>query len=158
MKEVIGKERVWLWGDSLSFSIRNSKGKYVNMPNLQEAIIIKKESDDVIKDWYNYKLKIGSTYYTLEDIDEFDYFLTQNPFKKYKYDKKTWDAIKDGRIEYGMTQNQVILSWGSPDDRNTYGSSYYGSTEQWIYGNVLKSATYLYFYDGELTSWQMTNF
>ncbi|USK69185.1 hypothetical protein [Peribacillus asahii] len=144
MKETVGKERVWL---------RNPAAD--DLTNLQEAIIISKKKYGST-DYYDYVLKAKSKYYTLsaKKGTEKWYYMKTNPFKKYKYSKSTWDLIKKEKIKLGMTTNQVFLSWGYADDINSYSNSYSGSTEQWIYGDVLDGATYLYFRNNKLESWQ----
>ena len=60
------------------------------------------------------------------------------------------ELIIKEKIRIGMTDEQVILSWGPPDRKNVSVGSY-GKHEQWIYslGNY-----YLYFKNGTLTSYQ----
>lgn len=73
--------------------------------------------------------------------------------KGYGWNAKTIKAILDGKIFLGMTTKQVIESWGKPDDINrTVGS--WGIHEQWVYRRGGFEATYLYFENGKLTSWQ----
>lgn len=67
-------------------------------------------------------------------------------------------ATKGGTIKVGMTQEQVVQEWGKPYKVNTSGGQY-GEREQWIYGyrsyhRGFVSKYYLYFRDGNLTSWQ----
>ena len=57
-------------------------------------------------------------------------------------------CIWAGKVKLGMRTDEVIASWGYPEDiHRTVGS--WGVHEQWVYGR-----TYLYFEDGLLTSWQ----
>lgn len=65
-----------------------------------------------------------------------------------KYDINIQKLIQERKIIIGMTQEQVLLSWGKPDDINRNVGSW-GNHEQWIYGN-----SYIYFKNGKLTSWQ----
>ncbi len=62
-------------------------------------------------------------------------------------------VMLEGKIQVGMTKEQVIISWGAPRDvhRTVFGFS---SNEQWIYGDPLYGAKYLYFDNDKLTSWQ----
>jgi hypothetical protein len=156
--EVIGKERVWLYDEGLT--VENSKGDYVDLPNLQEAIIISKQKDKLLSDdvstYYNVKLRVKNKYYTLDSVEDYhlEYnYLTKNPFKKYKYSKATWDLIKKQKIKIGMSKNQVRLSWGVPDDTNDSGGSW-GTYDQWVYGDPIYGAQYVYFSNGKLESWQ----
>lgn len=51
----------------------------------------------------------------------------------------------------GMTKKEAELSWGKPEKVNKSVGSW-GVREQWVYGY-----NYLYFKNGNLTSWQTTN-
>lgn len=57
-------------------------------------------------------------------------------------------AILDRKVQIGMTDEQVKLSWGNPRTINRTVMVNHVS-EQWVYGS-----TYLYFDNGVLTSWQ----
>jgi hypothetical protein len=63
--------------------------------------------------------------------------------------------IKERKIRLGMTDKQVILSWGKPDDKNSSIGSY-GRHEQWIYRIEDFKADYLYFENGILNSYQLS--
>jgi len=58
-------------------------------------------------------------------------------------------AVLDGKVQIGMTDEQVRMSLGKPVTVNRTVTAN-TVTEQWVYG----SSTYLYFRDGVLTSWQ----
>jgi hypothetical protein len=153
LTEVIGKERVWLRNQG---RLKDSKGNYFDIPNLQEVIILSKKKDEDLDDWFYYKFKVGKRYLYLDNVQAFELpylYLRDNPFTKHNYSKATWDLIKNEKIKLGMTESQVRLSWNDPDDINSYGDSW-GSTDQWIYGDVLEGATFLYFDNNKLTSWQ----
>lgn len=62
------------------------------------------------------------------------------------------EAVKTGNVFAGMNAEQVIASWGEPSRRNVTGGMY-GHSEQWVYGPGV-DATYLYFEEGRLTTWQ----
>lgn len=73
---------------------------------------------------------------------------------------RLWDAencqnIAERKIWIGMTQDQLILSWGLPNDRNN--STYsFGVHSQWVYG-TFGSYVYLEGKDDNsmtVTSWQ----
>jgi hypothetical protein len=57
-------------------------------------------------------------------------------------------TIKEGKVQLGMTKEQVIFSWGKPERINRSVGSW-GVHEQWVYGS-----SYLYFQNDILTSWQ----
>lgn len=57
-----------------------------------------------------------------------------------------WDDINARRVSIGMSESEVLLSWGRPRkiNRSNYG-------DQWIYKRGKYSAQYLYFKNGKLT-------
>jgi hypothetical protein len=65
-----------------------------------------------------------------------------------KFSKRIQRLIKDGKIFIGMTKEQVVLSWGEPDDINKSVGPW-GVHEQWVY-----NSSYLYFENERLTSYQ----
>ncbi|QED49467.1 hypothetical protein [Cytobacillus dafuensis] len=151
-KELVGKERIWLRNPDF---FANNNGETVDLKNLQEAVLISEEQDTLLTT-LNIKIKIGEKYFTNsyvgKDIDEI--YLTTNPFKTYKFSDTIWNLIKNEKVQTGMTEDQVLLSWGYPNDVNSYDSEYI-AMEQWIYGDILDGAAiYLYFNNGTVTSWQ----
>lgn len=74
---------------------------------------------------------------------------------------KAHNSLSDGRthllrertIEIGMTEDEVKLIYGPPDDINRNGGSW-GLAEQWVYENGPEKDEFLYFENGRLTSWQ----
>lgn len=65
-----------------------------------------------------------------------------------KYRLANMPTVYKGTINIGLTEDEVIVSWGEPRDKNkTVGS--WGVSDQWIYPDH-----YLYFENGKLTSWQ----
>lgn len=62
--------------------------------------------------------------------------------------------ISEGRkIGVGMTNAEVIYSMGYPNDINTTNNSS-GTYEQWVYGDPIYGATYVYVDNGIVTSYQ----
>jgi hypothetical protein len=63
--------------------------------------------------------------------------------------------VAAGEIVLGMTKELVRFSWGEPTDVNRSVGSW-GVHEQWVYrfSTSPYSATYMYFENGILTSWQ----
>lgn len=59
------------------------------------------------------------------------------------------NCIKNKQVQIGMTEEQVILSWGRPKRINE-SVGRWGRHEQWVYSD----STYIYFENGILTSWQ----
>jgi len=80
-------------------------------------------------------------------------FFTQNPEIIYKnMNKQVYNAIKNGRLLIGMTEDQVGLSIGYPETTNTDEGTW-GTNEQWVYG-VHNYYKYVYLKNGKVTSWQ----
>lgn len=64
------------------------------------------------------------------------------------------DCILNKQIITGMTKEQVLVSWGAPNDINK-NVGVWGVNEQWVYGQITRgNVNFLYFENGELTSWQ----
>lgn len=59
--------------------------------------------------------------------------------------------ILDHQITLGMSQDDVIASWGKPEHVNTTVTAY-GRHEQWVYGNQ-----YVYFEDGRVSAVQSSH-
>lgn len=69
-------------------------------------------------------------------------------FYSKKFGRRWGTLIANEKIGLGMTQEMVENSWGSPNSINRSAGSW-GVHEQWVY-----DASYLYFENGILTSWQ----
>ncbi|KOP84086.1 hypothetical protein LIS82_22385 [Cytobacillus solani] len=152
-KELVGKERIWLRNPDF---YENNKGEIVDLKNLQEAILISSEKNPELST-LNIKIKIEDKYFTYQYVDETFIeasYITKNPFNTFKFSDTMWNLIKNEKVQTGMTMEQVLLSWGYPDDVNSYDSDYI-ALEQWVYGDILDGAAiYLYFDNGIVTSWQ----
>lgn len=62
------------------------------------------------------------------------YFLTFDPYAKYKWSASVWQAIKEGRVTLGMTKDMVSLSWGTPSGKST-ATAQGRKIETWVYSN-----------------------
>lgn len=78
------------------------------------------------------------------------YFHKINPVNP-NWSNSVVELIKNQKVQRGMTDEQVLLSWGKPQKNNRSVGSY-GVHEQWLYGNN----QYLYFENNILTSFQTT--
>lgn len=78
-----------------------------------------------------------------------DRFFTEDPRKVFSWPANVWSAIEARKVFVGMTQEQVIMSWGKPRKVNTTITTS-GKQEQWVCWND----AYLYFTNGILTSIQ----
>ena len=68
-----------------------------------------------------------------------------------KFPQNIRSAIKKHQIILGMTPRQVVLSWGSPENKNITFNKF-GKSEQWVYG----LGEYVYFENGKVTSLQVS--
>jgi hypothetical protein len=79
------------------------------------------------------------------------FYLTDPKQLVAKWGKRVLKAISERQVVIGMTEDQVTASWGQPTRINASGGRW-GKHEQWIFGE--SRASYLYFENGRLTSWQ----
>lgn len=70
-----------------------------------------------------------------------------------EWDDQVIATIACRRFGMGMTAAQLRASLGAPNDVNRTVTRY-GTHEQWIYGEPISGATYIYLEDGIITSWQ----
>jgi hypothetical protein len=83
-----------------------------------------------------------------------DKFLTEDPRAKYPWGEEIWSLIEQGKVQVGMTAQQMRMSLGDPQKINTTdtGSEF---TEQWVYGSSrYGSLRFYYFKNGRLTAIQ----
>lgn len=62
-------------------------------------------------------------------------------------------TVLEGNIKIGMTEEQVLASWGKPDRVNR-SVGIWGVHEQWIYEVSYYNQIYVYVENGKLSSWQ----
>jgi len=80
-----------------------------------------------------------------------------------KRSKEIKECILNSKIMRGMTEEEVILSWGDTLDKNKTVTAF-GESEQWVYhkwigeGTDISNRQYLYFENGILDSWQLTTY
>lgn len=70
-----------------------------------------------------------------------------------QYPDEIIEDIISGRLRPGMTKEQVLYSWGRPDDVYESGGPQ-AVQEQWVYKRLNDKTQYVYFYNGRLTSWR----
>ena len=65
------------------------------------------------------------------------------------------NAIADGMVYIGMSEEHLIISWGKPSDINSSVGSW-GVHKQYVYGtySAYSSPRYVYVENGFVTSWQ----
>jgi hypothetical protein len=76
------------------------------------------------------------------------HFHETNPIDP-NWDQSIVELIKNQKVKVGMSEEQVILSWGEPQ-KNNKSVGNFGVHEQWVYGN----GQYLYLENKVLTSFQ----
>ncbi len=62
--------------------------------------------------------------------------------------------VAQGKIHVGMTQDELIYSWGAPNDYNPTTTAY-GTSDQWVYGDPVYGANYVYLDNGVISSYQV---
>lgn len=76
------------------------------------------------------------------------------PSKTYaKWGKRAIDAVANAQVYVGMTASQARMSWGPPSDTRTTQTKSV-KHEQWIYGDPLNRASYLYLDNEKVTAVQ----
>lgn len=72
--------------------------------------------------------------------------------------KDDCEKIAEMKIWIGMSETQLNLAWGNPNDKNNT-TNQFGASSQWVYGDPIYGASYVYL-DGKdkdsmkVTSWQ----
>lgn len=66
--------------------------------------------------------------------------------------RKISSAINQQQIMVGMTEEEVVRSWGKPSDINSSGGSH-GSRDQYVYRRGNNETQYVYLKNGFVTSW-----
>ena len=77
-------------------------------------------------------------------------YYDENPFKE-NWDNAIIQKIKKGKIDFGMSHDQVRLSIGNPVLINNT-SSRHGVSQQWVFGDHIDEKRYLLFKNGKLVS------
>jgi phage baseplate assembly protein gpV len=91
------------------------------------TIIFKKANGQVIKS------SLMEESYIKSSLSDDHFFLSYDPYKKYKWSSAIWAKVKAEKISYGMNKEQVRLSWGNPTSTSSLSAS--GITfETWSYG------------------------
>lgn len=60
-------------------------------------------------------------------------------------------SVSKKEIIEGMTETQVVRSWGEPTRKSQYGGK--RESTQWVYANSNARTVYVYFEKGAVTSW-----
>ena len=104
--------------------------------------------------WLKIKAKNGLEGFVRYNGDERcvgiqDHYYTSDPLPD-EWGKKMIDKVLKKEIELGMTQRQIRISIGNPDELN-HTSSRHGVAEQWVYGTEMGKRVYYQFENGKLT-------
>jgi len=136
--------------------------KIYSLTDLQSVSVLLEEKGVIPQDTW-VKMKVYDKYgggwgwvyseFLAVSLDDASEKIRAARIKKYNWSYKIKKTVLENKIILGMTKQQVIESWGSPDDINeTVGS--WGVHEQWVYRKGNFDAAYLYFENGVLKSWQ----
>ncbi len=63
------------------------------------------------------------------------------------------ESLSERKVAIGMTKVEAVYAWGSPSDINKTTSGA-GTSEQWVFGNPIYGANYVYFDNDIVTSIQ----
>lgn len=78
----------------------------------------------------------------------------KEPKKTYpSWGKRVLEAIAAGEVFVGMKDYQVVMSWGFPSHKRTTHTRTL-KHEQWVYGDPLNGASYIYLKDGKVSAIQ----
>lgn len=161
------KERVEVIATFKKFGVVEGKTYWLKYPDFKMPGLARLKIEKIYVEFKTYKsywsdkpdrrreiyLTVDTDY---EGITKIDLYMAPEDFAEVlykknigqKWSKKVLAAIEKQNISMGMTDKQVLASWGRPSDINrTVGP--WGVHEQWVY-----SGSYLYFENGSLTSWQ----
>lgn len=93
--------------------------------------------------------RYGDIYYAMLNEQQKRTFLRNEK----QYPDTVIDIILKESLAAGMTKEQVLYSWGRPNDRYESGGLA-GVHERWTYIRFDSKTQYLYFDNGVLTSWR----
>ena len=68
--------------------------------------------------------------------------------------KTALQNVANGKISVGMTSTEVFYSWGTPNNLSSSTTTAFGSSAQWVYGDPLSHANYVYIDNGVVTAFQ----
>tara|TARA_A100001037_G_scaffold306813_1_gene355997 strand:- start:9724 stop:10578 length:855 start_codon:yes stop_codon:yes gene_type:complete len=77
-----------------------------------------------------------------------DHYYTSDPLPR-EWEKKVIELIQNRKIKLGMTERQLRLAIGNPDELH-HTSSRHGLSKQWVYGTNMGERTYYQFENGKL--------
>lgn len=63
------------------------------------------------------------------------------------------ESISSGKITIGMNRHELLMSWGVPSDTNNT-TTVGGKSSQWVYGNPIYGANYVYLDNDVITAIQ----
>lgn len=150
LEKFLGK-KIWIINEGFVSLQEHGTKKETELVNLFEVVVVKPHifySNDKMIGYCMLATANSKTYELPIVIFTDKQYVDEDPYKKYKWSEKTWNAIKKNEVFIGMNKDMVLLSWGKPSDINrTIGS--WGTHEQWVY-----HSGYLYFENDKLTAIQ----
>ncbi|SCW84542.1 MORN repeat-containing protein [Paenibacillus tianmuensis] len=149
--EAIWKSYPNLWVDSLPRSSNGAKNG--GFERFEQLTVISYNGPTVVLS--NGSKNVQFNFDSIEAIHRS--FFIADPLAEFDWPESVKAVIRQQKVRIGMTQDQVLMSWGKPDDVNTTTSSF-GTFEQWVYrGSSIGTGNYLYFTNGVLSSSQTLN-
>lgn len=68
-----------------------------------------------------------------------------------EWGSQTCEALVAKRIGIDMTQEMVLLAWGTPDYVDEKETTKKSARERWVYGRPRRGARYIWFADGKVS-------
>ncbi|MDP5276145.1 stalk domain-containing protein [Chengkuizengella axinellae] len=149
---------VWLLERTLW---KSSNGEERYLPTLAKVRLINKTIES---DYHNLVIEYEGQIYSrkaeyrknsIYDKYQNKFYLTSSDLWLYNVDDftdKALELISKAEIDYGMTEDMVILSWGYPNYK--YVSDNYTQYKYITKDLIMTKTEYLWFYDGVLTKYE----
>lgn len=114
------------------------------------AIVVNEEGVKGQIDFCTCGTNVANAYLRSGTMD--NYFLNENPKDTYKGREENWELICEQKIQIGFTEDELMLSWGAPNNINKTVVSGI-KHEQFVY-----SSQYVYLENGIVTSFQSSDY
>lgn len=141
----------WIITPEMYLTDLNGDDVYRNtVKNLAQVQITNITRDPSDGDWLNVTVvHKGRTYVAIVKETNFTKAIyTASPYTKFKFSQANWNLITEEKIVAGMTEQMVLLSWGTYTS-SSKSTSASGTTGTWIYESDYNT-DYLYFTNGIL--------
>lgn len=113
----------------------------------------KEEVAEMVKDWTTEKIH-SYIHPPYRSTKEEKAILRREMVNRHpEWSEEVKESVLEGKVFIDMTKEQVLASWGKPDDINRTVTKF-GTHEQWVYNYGIGINTYLYLENNVVTSWQ----